>query len=49
MTAEKGKYTFAGNCAKGLLHTITVISASPSAAEKAAKQRLTNPRLIRVG
>lgn len=46
---RKRTYVFAGNCEKGLLHTINVVSMSLSAAEKSAKQRLTNPRLVKVG
>ena len=47
MTALDPKriYTFAGNDEDGRLRTITVDSASP---DKAAKQRLTNARMLSV-
>ena len=50
MTALDPKriYTFAGNDEDGRMRTIYVESASPAAADKAAKQRLKNARMLSV-
>jgi hypothetical protein len=46
---RKQRYEFAGNDKTGLMRTIYVNSGSILDAFKAAKHKLTNPRLTRVG